>query len=72
MGYIQSNAELAVRDMLRSVANETEKRTGKTVLEAEDFMDDGTPIRLKVSLNKESGSAICDFRYFVVIFLGFV
>lgn len=61
MGHIQSNAELAVRDMLRQVATTTLKRTGKTILEAEDYMDDGSPIHLKVTLNYSEGSAICDF-----------
>lgn len=61
MGHIQSNAELAVRDMLKEVAKDASKRTGKIVLEAEDFMDDGSPIRLKVTLNEVLGSAICDF-----------
>lgn len=61
MGHIQSNAELAVRDMLRQVASTTLERTGKTILEAEDRMDDGSPIHLKVTLNATEGSAICDF-----------
>lgn len=37
---------------------ETEKETA--VIEAEDFMDDGTPVRLKVSIHA-SGSAVFDF-----------
>lgn len=61
MGHIQSNAELAVRDMLKQVAQDTLKRTGDSILEAEDRMDDGSLIKLKVTLNGEEGSAICDF-----------
>lgn len=61
MGYIQSNAELAVRDMLRQVAADAQRKTGNTVLQAEDFMDDGTKIVLKVTLDGTNGSAICDF-----------
>ncbi|GLV36147.1 uncharacterized protein CBL_08640 [Carabus blaptoides fortunei] len=61
MGHIQSNAELAVRDMLRQVARTALERTGKTILEAEDRLDDGSPIHLKVTLNANEGSAICDF-----------
>jgi 5-oxoprolinase (ATP-hydrolysing) len=61
MDHIQKNAEVAVRDMLRQVAEDTCQRTGETVLEAEEYMDDGTPIVLKVTLDKEKGSALCDF-----------
>ncbi|KAK4885928.1 hypothetical protein RN001_002199 [Aquatica leii] len=61
MGYIQNNAEIAVRDTLRLIAKETFTRTGTTSLEAEDHMDDGSTIHLKVALNEREGSAICDF-----------
>lgn len=62
MGHIQSNAELAVRDMLREVARHTRERTGGIVLEAEERMDDGSPIKLIVVIDEEKGSASCDFR----------
>jgi len=29
---------------------------------AEDFLDDGTPLRLRVSVRKSSGSALLDFE----------
>uniref|UniRef100_T1PD50 Hydantoinase B/oxoprolinase n=1 Tax=Musca domestica TaxID=7370 RepID=T1PD50_MUSDO len=61
MGYIQQNAEVAVRDMLKEIAKNTYDRTGGYVLEAEEFMDNGSPIKLKVSLDAEHGSAVCDF-----------
>lgn len=61
MGHIQRNAEVAVRDMLREVAKDTRKRTGKTELNAVDYMDDGSPICLTVALNEVEGSAFCDF-----------
>lgn len=61
MGYIQQNAEVAVRDMLKEIAKNTYDRTGGYVLEAEEFMDNGSPIKLKVSLDAEQGSAVCDF-----------
>lgn len=61
MDYIQQNAEIAVRDMLKTIARETRERTGKTVLEAEERMDDGSPIRLKITIDETEGSAICDF-----------
>uniref|UniRef100_A0A8C5EKS9 5-oxoprolinase, ATP-hydrolysing n=1 Tax=Gouania willdenowi TaxID=441366 RepID=A0A8C5EKS9_GOUWI len=61
MGYIQSNAELAVRDMLRDFAGKRRQQTGSLEVESEDFMDDGTPIRLRVQINEEEGSALFDF-----------
>lgn len=61
MGYIQSNAELAVRDMLRDFARRRRQQTGSLDVESEDFMDDGTPIRLRVQINEEEGSAVFDF-----------
>ncbi|MEQ2254235.1 hypothetical protein ILYODFUR_001632 [Ilyodon furcidens] len=62
MGYIQSNAELAVRDMLREFAQRRrQQKTGSLEVESEDFMDDGTPIRLRVQINEEEGSAVFDF-----------
>ncbi|KAM7071315.1 LOW QUALITY PROTEIN: 5-oxoprolinase [Acridotheres tristis] len=56
MGYVQANAEVAVRDTLRAVA----ERWGAS-LAAEDTMDDGTPIRLRVQLDPREGSAVFDF-----------
>ncbi|KAI4795937.1 hypothetical protein KUCAC02_029552, partial [Chaenocephalus aceratus] len=61
MGYIQSNAELAVRDMLRDFARRRRQETGSLDVEAEDFMDDGTAIRLRVQINETEGSAVFDF-----------
>ncbi|XP_055614300.1 5-oxoprolinase [Uranotaenia lowii] len=61
MGYMQQNAELAVRDMLREIAREAKLRTGCSVLDAVEFMDDGSPIRLRVSIDEHEGAAICDF-----------
>ena len=62
MSHMQHNAELSVRDVLKTVAKETKVRTGSTILEAEERMDDGTPIALKVTINEDEGSAIFDFR----------
>ena len=56
MGYIQENAEIAVREMLRGVA-----RTHGPVLKAIDYMDDGSPIQLTVTIDAATGSAIFDF-----------
>lgn len=52
----QSNAELAVRDMLRDFARRRRQQTGSLEVEAEDFMDDGTPISLRVQINEEEVS----------------
>ncbi|XP_050304540.1 5-oxoprolinase [Anthonomus grandis grandis] len=62
MQHIQTNAELAVRDMLREVARKAVAATGSPTLKYLDFMDDGSPISLTVSLDEENGSALCDFR----------
>lgn len=35
--------------------------TGDTVLRAEEFMDDGSPIKLQVTIDEKQGSAVCDF-----------
>ncbi|XP_026332611.1 5-oxoprolinase isoform X2 [Hyposmocoma kahamanoa] len=61
MGHIQKNAELAVRDMLKEIAKNALAKTGSTVLKAVDYMDNGTPIMLTVTLDKDEGSALCDF-----------
>ncbi|XP_029101963.1 5-oxoprolinase isoform X2 [Scleropages formosus] len=61
MGYIQSNAEMAVRDMLKEFARRQRQLTGLLEVEAEDHMDDGTPIRLRVQINEAEGSAVFDF-----------
>lgn len=71
MNYIQKNAEVAVRDLLRIVGTRTLERTGKNVLTAQDYMDDGSLIQLTVSINVESGSAVFDFR-FVLLFITYI
>ena len=60
MNHIQTNAEIAVRDMLKEIGSKTLERTGRTVLSAVDHMDDGTPICLSVSIS-DDGSAVFDF-----------
>ncbi|RUS91769.1 hypothetical protein EGW08_000477 [Elysia chlorotica] len=61
MKHIQENAEVAVKDMLREIAVKTKSRTGKTELYAEDFMDHGTKICLRVDINAAEGTAVFDF-----------
>ncbi|KAH6564706.1 hypothetical protein BASA62_007754 [Batrachochytrium salamandrivorans] len=56
MGFIRENADLAVRNLLRSVA----KQHG-TVLEAVEYMDNGSPICLKVTIDPKEGVATFDF-----------
>ncbi|KAH8892116.1 hypothetical protein GQ53DRAFT_863833 [Thozetella sp. PMI_491] len=57
MGEIIGAAELAVRDMLKRI----HKSTNGKPLEAIDYMDDGTPIQLKVTIDPDTGGAIFDF-----------
>ncbi|KAH9923489.1 Hydantoinase B/oxoprolinase [Fomitopsis serialis] len=57
MFHIRSNAEQSVRNLLRDAA----KRAGTNVLEAIDYLDDGSPIKLKVTIDEAEGSAVCDF-----------
>ena len=57
MTYVRNSAELAVRNLI--------KRTSETygsVLSAEDFMDDGSCIRLTIRMNADDGSASFDFN----------
>ncbi|CAD7012331.1 unnamed protein product [Ceratitis capitata] len=61
MNYIQQNAEVAVRDMLKEIAQNVLKRNGTTTLEAVEYMDDGSPIKLRVEIDPEKGNALCDF-----------
>jgi 5-oxoprolinase (ATP-hydrolysing) len=57
MRAVQDSAELAVRNLLKRLAND---RNGEEI-SAVDYMDDGTPIMLKVTIDPSDGSAIFDF-----------
>ena len=60
MGFIQKNAEEAVRSMLKLFS----ERIGLQDIDevhSEDQMDDGTPIKLAVTINRKDGSAVFDF-----------
>lgn len=57
MRAIQDSAELAVRNLLKRLAND---HNGEEI-SAVDYMDDGTPIMLKVTIDPSDGSAIFDF-----------
>ncbi|KAF8245224.1 hypothetical protein K440DRAFT_587359 [Wilcoxina mikolae CBS 423.85] len=58
MVSIQHNAEQSVRALLKNVYKRFEGHS----LVAEDFMDDGSPIRLKVEIDPDKGEAIFDFE----------
>ena len=57
MEAIQDNAELQVRRLLRDVWRRFEGRD----LSAVDYMDDGSPIRLRIAIDGERGEAVFDF-----------
>jgi 5-oxoprolinase (ATP-hydrolysing) len=57
MVSIQNNAELSVRNLLKEVS----KRFEGQDLEAVDYMDDGSPIKLKIAIDAEKGEAVFDF-----------
>ncbi|KAF1845295.1 putative 5-oxoprolinase [Cucurbitaria berberidis CBS 394.84] len=56
MNAIQDAAELAIRNLFKRLAKDFEQ----TEIGAIDYMDDGTPIQLKVTI-RDDGSAIFDF-----------
>lgn len=58
MKNIQDNAELSVRNLLKDVNKRFEGRD----LRAIDFMDDGSPINLKITIDAEKGEAVFDFE----------
>ncbi len=57
MRSIQDNAELSVRNLLKEVS----KRFEGKELKAVDYMDDGSPICLSVTIDGEKGEAVFDF-----------
>ena len=57
MHNIQDNAELSVKNLLKDVSKRFEGRD----LSAVDFMDDGSPIKLKVTIDADQGEAVFDF-----------
>lgn len=57
MKAIQDSAELAIKTLLKDVLS----RSHTPILEAVDYMDDGTPICLKITIDKENGTATFDF-----------
>lgn len=58
MRNIQDNAEQSVRSLLKEVSKRFE---GKD-LQAIDYMDDGSPICLRITIDGEKGEAVFDFE----------
>lgn len=58
MKQIQDNAEFCVRRLLKDVSKRFE---GKD-LSAVDYMDDGSPIKLKITIDADKGEAVFDFE----------
>jgi 5-oxoprolinase (ATP-hydrolysing) len=56
MIFIQENAEVSVRNMLKAFASKH-----GTTASAVDHMDDGSPICLSIEINPATGSAVFDF-----------
>ncbi|KAL4592674.1 hypothetical protein LXL04_005677 [Taraxacum kok-saghyz] len=68
MVYVQLNAEEAVREMLKSIPGKVQFHSGisnsdsdSIVIQEEDYMDDGSTIRLKLTIDTKKGEAIFDF-----------
>ena len=57
MHNIQDNAELSVRNLLKDVS----QRFAGQDLTAIDYMDDGSPIKLKITIDALKGEAVFDF-----------
>jgi 5-oxoprolinase (ATP-hydrolysing) len=57
MHNIQDNAELSVRNLLREVSTRFKGQD----LSATDYMDDGSPIKLKITIDADKGEAVFDF-----------
>lgn len=57
MHFIQHNAEMAVRTMLKTFASTHGSRAS-----AIDYLDDGTPIQLTIDIDPTTGSACFDFN----------
>lgn len=57
MRKIQDNAELSVQNLLKDVSKRFEGRD----LTATDYMDDGSPISLRITIDANQGKAVFDF-----------
>ena len=48
--------------MLKEIGQKALASTGESKLHATDFMDDGSPIDLTISIDVQEGKAVFDFR----------
>eukprot|EP00981_Chlorochromonas_danica_P003519 scaffold659_cov192-Ochromonas_danica.AAC.32 len=69
MGHIQTCAEQAVRQMLREFSLSLGLKEVDSVT-AEDFLDDGSSIRLRIEIDRSKGSAVFDFTGTAVEMMG--
>ena len=60
MSHIQSNAEEAVRNMLKELSLR-EGLAEVDIVEASDFLDDGSELYLSLTIDRRDGSAVFDF-----------
>ncbi|KRX01580.1 hypothetical protein PPERSA_01483 [Pseudocohnilembus persalinus] len=60
MNFIQKNAENGVRHMLETLSKRNKMKEVDYVI-SEDYMDDGSKIRLKLTIDRTTKSAIFDF-----------
>lgn len=58
MNEVQSASSNAVRETLKKICQDK----GRNIFEAEDFMDDGSRIKLKITIDPETGNADFDFN----------
>ena len=60
MNFIQLNGEQCVRSMLKTISKQNGMKEVDFV-EEEEFMDNGSKIKLKLTIDQKTGSAIFDF-----------
>jgi 5-oxoprolinase (ATP-hydrolysing) len=61
MHHIQTNAENAVRSMLKKIALRLQETSPKGIFEAEEHLDDGSRIHLQLTIDPATGEACFDF-----------
>ena len=62
MNYVQANTEVVVREMFKSVGRSISSKSNElATIEEEDYMDDGSIIHLKLSIDSNKGEAVFDF-----------
>lgn len=61
MGHIQANAEKAVRAMLKQIARTLNTANEEGICTAEERLDDGSKICLKLTIDEQTGDACFDF-----------